>query len=248
MKIHPLFLISLYFVVGCSSVYGQNTNDSVRIHVQGKVADLDNPTGQLEDLMVVNLSTQQGSFGKADGSFSMMIMKKDTLLIASTGYAFKKICFKDSLLKSDYSVSLKLKKLVVQLKEVKIFAPRDLESIEKDIQKLGYRKSDYELSGINALESPITFLYQEFSRHERLKRHNAEIVNADKRRNLLKELLSRFVADEIILLSNDDFDRFIDFCSVSESFMKRSTQYEFMVYIKQKYKLFSELHDYYRER
>jgi hypothetical protein len=65
---------------------------------------------------------------------------------------------------------------------------------------------------------------------------------------LLKELLTRYVADDIIQLSNDEFDRFVDFCNVSEYFMKNSTQYDFMVYIKSKYKLFSELHDYYRER
>ena len=143
---------------------------------------------------------------------------------------------------------VRLKKLNITLHEVQVFSTRDLEAIEKDIQKLGYNKKDYELSGINAISSPITFLYEEFSRHEQLRRHNAELVNDDKRRNLLKELLTRYVADDIIDLSNDSFDHFVDFCNVSEEFMKTSTQYEFMVYIKRKYKYFSELHDYYREK
>jgi hypothetical protein len=222
--------------------------DTASIKISGLAVDSENSSRQLEDLMIVNLSTQQGNFGNAGGKFTATIHKSDTLLVASTGYEFQKISFRDSTLKNEYHVTVILKKLSVQLKEVQVFSPRDLEEIEKDIQKLGYNKRDYELSGINALESPITFLYQEFSQRERLKRHNAILVNDEKRRQLLKELLARFVADDLIQLSNDDFDHFIDFCNVSEHFMKSSTQYEFMIYIKQKYKFFSEMHDYYREK
>lgn len=226
----------------------QNSPDTTTIKINGLALDDENPAKQLEDLMIVNLATQQGSFGSLVGKFTATIHKKDTLLIASTGYEFRKICFKDSAFRSEYTVSVRIKKLTVQLKEVHIFSPRDLEEIQKDIQKLGYNKKDYELSGINAIESPVTFLYQEFSKRERLRRHNAELVNEEKRRQLLKELLSRFVADDIIQLSSDDFDHFVDFCNVPEQFMKTSTQYEFMVYVKQKFKSFTELHDYYREK
>ncbi len=240
--------VTLSFFFYCLILFAQTPSDSSTIRVFGKAVEAENPSTHLEDLMVVNLTTQQGNFGKADGSFAFTINKKDTLLIAATGYEYFKICFRDSLPKSEYYVTIRLKKLSVQLKEVHIFSPRDLEQIQQDIQKLGYNKKDYEISGIDALSSPITFLYQEFSRYERLKRHNAELTNEDKRRNLLKELLTRYVADDIIQLSSDEFDHYIDFCNVSEAFMKSSTQYEFMVYIKQKYKVFSQLNDYYREK
>ena len=231
-----------------SVLYGQTPADTMVVKVSGKAIDEEIASKHLDDLMIVNLTTNQGTFGKADGSFSVSINKKDTLLVASTGYEFKKICFNDSIFKNDYFVVVRLKKLTFTLHEVQVFSVRDLESIEKDIQKLGYNKKDYELSGINAFSSPITFLYEEFSRRERLRRHNAELVNEDKRRNLLKELLTRYVADDIIDLSDDSFDHFVDFCNVSEEYMKTSTQYDFMVYIKRKYKMFSELHDYYREK
>jgi hypothetical protein len=239
-------LFSTFFFFSFLSLFAQSSADSASIKIRGIAEDSENSSKQLEDLMIVNLSTQQGNFGFAGGKFSATILRKDTLLVASTGYEFRKICFRDSVLKNEYDINVKLKKLIVQLKEVKVFSPRDLEAIEKDIQKLGYDKKDYEISGINAFESPITFLYEEFSKRERLRRHNAELVNDEKRRELLKELLARFVADDIIQLSNDDFDHFIDFCNVPEHFMKSSTQYEFMIYIKQKYKFFTEMHDYYR--
>ena len=52
---------------------------------------------------------------------------------------------------------------------------------------------------------------------------------------MLKELFHRYVAWEVIDLQDEEFDRFVDFCNVSEEFMKTSTQYDFIEYIKGKY-------------
>ena len=222
--------------------------DTNIIHINGRVYDPATSTPDLNNFMIVDMQTQHGFYGKADGTFSIDINRNDTLVIAVIGYEFMKYCFRDSVPKDRYDLLVRLKKKQVQLPEVRVIAPRDIEAIERDIQKLGYNKKDYEISGINALESPITFLYEEFSRFERLRRHNAQIVNNEKRRNLLKELLGRYVSDGIISLNNDEFEHFIDFCNVSESFMKTSTQYDFMVYIKRKFELFEAMSDYYRPR
>ena len=235
----------LFLLLIASSSFAQ---DTALIHVNGKVFDPLTANPDLSNFMIVNLRTQNGIFGKADGTFSVDMQRSDTLVVAVTGYEFRKFCYADSTAGNEYSLKIALKQKQVRLPEIHILAPRDLESIQRDIERLGYSKKDYVESGINAIESPITFLYQEFSRIERLKRHNAELVNEDRRRNLLKELLSRFVADDIIKLDNSQFDRFVDFCNVSEEFMKRATQYEFMVYIKNRYELFSGMNDYYRPR
>ena len=196
--------------------------------------------------MIVNLRTQHGIFGKADGTFMMDINRIDSLVVAVTGYEFEKYCYKDSVPSASFNLVVRLKKKEIKLPEVRIIAPRDIDAIQRDIQKLGYNKHDYELSGINAMESPITFLYEEFSRREQLKRHNAQVVNDARKRNLLRELLARYVADGIVNLSDNDFDKFIDFCNVSEQYMKTSTQYDFMVYIKKHFEMFEDMKDYYR--
>lgn len=208
------------------------------IVVSGKVQDAKNEHTVLNEVMIINLETQNGFFGKADGSFQTRTHRNDTLLIGATGYASKRICFRDSLERDSFFVEVKLNKLSVQLKEVSIISTRDLKEIEKDIQKLGYSKKDYEVSGIDAMNSPITFLYQQFSRIENLKQHNRERINEDRRRNLLKELLQKYVAWEIIDLDDNEFDYFIDYCKVPEEFMKTSTQYDFIDYIKRKYFLY----------
>jgi hypothetical protein len=213
--------------------------DSLHITVSGYAFDAKEPARRLDDLMIINLRTSQGSFGRSDGYFKVDLLRSDTILIASTGYEYKRIFFGDSVFKQQYYIDIPLLKLNVTLREVNVFSPRDLQSIYTDIQKLGYNKKDFEISGVDALSSPITFLYQEFSSLERLKRRNAERINDDKRKDLLRQLLANYVAHDIINLDNFEFDDFINFCNVPESFMKSATQYDFCIYIKRKFEVYA---------
>jgi hypothetical protein len=217
----------------------KSSQDSLMITVSGHAYDFKNPGKRLDDLMIINLRTSHGNFGLADGTFKLEISKTDTILIASSGYEFYRLCFNDSVSKNEYVVNIPLVRLSVHLREVKVFSSRDLQSIYSDINKLGYNKKDYEISGIDALSSPITFLYQEFSKLERLKRHNAERINEDKKKELLRQLLANYVAHDIINLDDMEFDDFIDFCNVPESYMKSATQYDFCIFVKRKFDVYA---------
>jgi hypothetical protein len=161
------------------------------------------------------------------------------------GYQTIKISFADSVLKDEYHIKIPLQKLSITLKQVEVFAPRDLDKILSDIERLGYSKKDYVISGIDAVQSPITFLYQQFSRRERSIRRVAELQNEDRKRELLKELFQKYVDYNIINLNNEQFDAFIDFCNVSDEFLKYTSQYDFIMYIKYKFNQFINQQDYY---
>lgn len=228
-------LFSIFFIVliGSKPLLAQEKV----VRVTGTVYDPGNK-GSIPNLMVVNKRTQQGYFGNNSGYFEVDIRKEDTIIIAATGFTTIKISFRDSTDRDLYKVNIPLKKLEIQLKQVEIFTKRDLEEIQKDIETLGYDEDDYMLSGADAFSSPITALYQAFSRRERNKRMVAEMRNDDRRRELLKELFRKYVDNDIIQLSNEDFDDFIDFCGVSDSFLKNSTQYDFIMYIKKKFEVY----------
>jgi hypothetical protein len=208
------------------------------VTVTGKVFDAENAAASFPVLMIVNLSTQRGIFGNADGTFSTTLQKKDTLLISATGYTQKRICFKDSADKGTYSITLALNKLHQDLKMVEIFPERDLEKIENDIQKLGYDESDYRLTGIDAWASPLTALYQQFSKKEKDKRKAAELRNESHRKDLIKELFRMYRKNNLIDLSDEEADNFIQYLNINDDMMKRWTQYELAVYIKTKYERF----------
>lgn len=207
------------------------------ITVRGTVYDPVN-RGSIPNLMVVNKRTQQGYFGYNTGFFEINILKNDTLLIAATGFTTLKISFRDSADKGTFDVRIPLHQLTVQLKPVEIFSRRDLEEIQKDIEKLGYDPKDDMPEGIDMISSPITALYMAFSKRERSKRLVAEMRNNDKRRELLKELFRKYADHDIIRLTDEEFDNFIDFCNVSEAFLKNSTQYEFIMFVKKRYELY----------
>lgn len=225
------FLLLFSFLVSAAVAQDET------VRIKGTVYDPGNK-GSIPNLMIVNKRTQQGYFGTNSGYFELDVKRTDTLIIAATGFQTIKIFLKDSILDSSKNISIALKKLEITLKPVEIFTKRDLEEIQKDIETLGYEKEDYMLQGADVLESPITALYQAFSRRERNKRLVAEMRNNDRRRELLKELFRKYVDNDIITLDNADFDDFVDFSNVSENFMKTSTQYEFIMYIKKRFEVY----------
>jgi hypothetical protein len=216
-----------------AQLFGQQAT----VKVKGNVYDPENK-GSIANLMVVNKRTQQGYFGNNTGVFELDVLKEDTLIIAATGFSTIKISFRDSVKRDSYNISIPLRRLEVQLKEVEIFTHRDLEEIQKDIETLGYNEDEYMLTGIDAVSSPITALYQAFSRRERNKRMVAEMRNNDRRRSLLKELFRKYVDNDIIQLDNIEFDDFIDFCGVSDEYIKNASQYDFIMYIKKRFEVF----------
>lgn len=228
----PMRTITLSALFLITSLFSFSQTEYVK--VKGVVVDAVDGLG-VATMMAVDKNSGSGTFGNGDGEFVINMEKGDTLLVGAIGY--ETISFGIPL---DYSGTVLSKtfymeKLVVTLPVVDIIPDRELKEIQEDIDELGYDKQDYQLSGINALASPITFLYQSFSRRQRSIRKVAELENEDRRRELLKELFERYVDYDIIQLKDEEFDDFIEFCSVSEYFLKNSSQYDFLVHIKKRF-------------
>ena len=209
------------------------------VRVKGRVVDAIDGK-ELVTMMAVNKKTGSGTFGDSDGNFILLMQRGDTLLVGAIGYETISygipMDFEGSVLEKIFF----LDKLVVNLPMVEIISERDLEEIQREIEDLGYDKRDYVLSGVDAFSSPITFLYQSFSKRERSIRLVAEMVNEDRKRALLKDLFKKYVDYDIIQLEDQDFEDFIDFCNVSDYFLKNSSQYDFLVYVTRR---FSEYQD-----
>ena len=193
------------------------------------------------DLMIVNRRLRTGTFGNVDGSFAVTALRNDTLLIGAGGYVTRTVPLSEFADGELASLRVVLRPWEIELKPVAVLPERTLKEIQEDINKLGYKESDYRTTGVNAFESPITFLYQEFSRRERSKRQVAELRNEDRKRALLRELLKKYVEYDIINLSDAAFDDFIDFCRVPDEVIKGLSQYDFLMYVKKKYELYTSL-------
>ncbi|WP_306643968.1 hypothetical protein [Sanyastnella coralliicola] len=187
------------------------------------------------DAMVVNRTRSVGQFCEPDGSYLIKACKGDTIQFAATGYISVRISFADSTWRPQYTANIQMKQLRISIPEVEVIAPRELQAIHDDIQTLGFNEKDYRVSEINAIQSPITFLYQAFSKRERSRREAIELRNNDRRRELLKELFGKYAEYDIIDLEDDEFDAFIDFMDPGDERLKRFSQYEFILYVKDRF-------------
>ena len=230
-----VFIISIIFIFSSNFAQSQADSTSRMIIVSGLVRDENDQP--IANAIVINQKTRLGAFGKPDGSFSIRCNREDTLSLSSLGFHPRNISCRDSVMKDSYYFGkIFLETRVYRIGTVEIFGQRDLERIQQDIKKLGYDENDFMISGLNAMQSPITFLYQQFSRKEQSKRKVAELENADNRRDLLKELFKYYVDYQIIVLSNEQFDDFVVYLNVSDEFMKSSTQYDFLIYVRDRFK------------
>jgi len=216
----------------CFSFYSLSQN----IRIDGKVKS----TSEIDfiRIMAVNQQSNMGVIGGNNGHFSIECKPSDTIAISVIGYETSFICMKDSIPKKQYDVTILLKPILRSLPQVNIFNQRALKKIYKDISTLGYSEKDYRVSGVDAIESPITFLYESLSRRAKAKRKAVELQNEERRRDLLKELFRQYVSADIIDLDAHEFDVFIDYCRLSDFVLQHTTQYEFILLIKQKYHMF----------
>ena len=217
---------------------------SKKVVVQGQVYGI-NGTTDLLTLFVVSQANQTGNFGNPNGTFQIKVDIKDTVLVGSIGYHTQKICVRDSIVSDTINVDVHLQQLQMYLQEVTVLAPRDLRRIYDDIEKLGYDEKDDRLSGVvDPLSSPITALYEQYNKHAKKERLARKLINDAKRRDLLKELFRQYVDGNIIALDDDQFDEFIGYINVSDEFLKNSSQYDFIIFVKMKYKYFMKQHKY----
>ncbi len=216
----------------CFSSAAQNM-----VTITGRAFDKDDSKLPLSKLMIINKRTNNGMFADAEGKFSISARQTDTILFSAIGFLLKKVCLADSLPKKQYSIEVPMMKLQYTLKEISVFATRDLSEIQKDINNLGV-KHDYLVEGINGFESPITFLYERFSKRERSKYRVREMENEDLKRDVLKDLFRLYVKHEIIDLSDAEFDVFIRYLNFSDEFIQNASQFELTMAIKGKYESF----------
>ncbi|MFT4754074.1 MAG: hypothetical protein ACI9GM_000168 [Salibacteraceae bacterium] len=239
MKRHLFILLIL-----CAGMWSDVSAQKKKVWVTGQVYGMNNTTDLLT-LFVVSQANQTGNFGNPNGTYEILVDKNDTLLIGSIGYITQKICVKDSLFSDTIIVNVHLKQLEFYLKEVTVFAPRELRRIYDDIEKLGYDERDDRLSGVaDPLSSPITALYERYNKHAQKERLARELMNDARRRDLLKELFRKYVDANIIDLNDDQFDEFIEYINVSDSFLQNSSQYDFIIFVKMKYTYFIKQHKY----
>jgi hypothetical protein len=225
--IKNLFLFFFFFITS-SFVYSQCD----KVLLMGKVEDT---VGfqNFYNLMVVNKTTGKGVFGNPDGSFSVFVKDKDLIALSVRGYL--PITF---IVEGNNDCQFKVHKYLElkteELQTVVITPLKTLEQIKQERQGLVMRETR-EVTGMQVLQSPITALYQTFSKKEQNKRWIAEQEFKDDQRKVVQELLRLYVAYDIVNLNDEEFDDFISFLNINSDFLQTATEMELITFVKDKF-------------
>ena len=247
LNLHPIIPIlnKGFFILFCGVLAlssGANAQtENITIH--GKAVN-SKGMGGLYQVIVINQRTSTGLLADPNGRFIINSRKTDTILVTASGYGVKKICYRDSAAKSEFNLTVSLDSMHYTLGVVKVYPTKNLREIEDERHKLGDIPKTDKYQDINAIGSPIEFLYERFSRLEQSKRKVAQLEDDEARRQVLKELFHIYIRHDIINLSDNEFESFIDYCNFPDSFIKNATDYDLVMAIKTRYEQFEKSHDY----
>ena len=209
-----------------------------QVFISGKVLDTLREQNFF-NLMVINKSTGRGVFGQPNGHFSVYARPGDRIALSTKGYPVYEFIAKPDD-NCQCRVEAYIERLPQEVQEIVVRPLKTLEEIKEEREALALRETRT-VTGVNVLQSPITALYQAFSKKEQNKRWIAEQQYKDDQRKIVKELLRLYVAFDIIELSEADFDEFITFLNLDEQFIKTASEMELILFIKDKYEHFKRM-------
>jgi hypothetical protein len=222
-----------------STAQKANYRDSL-ITVQGQVIDTNFNVG-FYNMVVVDKSLGKGIFGDYNGKFSITVKKKDQIGVSVIGYQTVNLHYLDSAFKDTFYVQIYLQPLEYTSSEEVIVKPiKTLEQLQEERANI-VRKEVPVVTIENAISSPITALYIAFSKREKTKRKVAEMEYQDKQDDIVREILRLYVHNDILDLSADHFDEFINFLNLNTEFLKTATDYELISYIQYKFEHFRKV-------
>ncbi len=188
------------------------------------------------NLMLINQSSRKGIFGQPDGNFSLIARQNDSIVISVKGY-IKKSFVVISSKNCKMEIKVALQPIIQNQKEVVVKPIKSIQQIKEERSNL-IKKETKITSGAEVFESPITAIYERFSKKIKSKQKVEELKFRDNQQKVLQEILLTYVAYEIIELNSKDFDDFISFLNIDANFLRKANDIELIRFIKDKFEHF----------
>jgi hypothetical protein len=237
-----LFILSLIPVIAT----GQDTIQ------QGRIIGL--PTYQgADNIRIINLRTGRGAITDMHGYFRISCHRNDSILISSVQYemkTFRAVPSVDTLIYLEPAVYvLPTAKVLFNFKTYNEFKDAVLalpkESYEKD--EIPWFKEYFAKSKEGYIStpsfSPITYLYNKYSKHAlEMKRYNY-ILEQERVDALISSRYNPQIVSNITgLTSADDIKKFMDFCHIPDSYVISASEYELYQVIMNRFRKYQGSH------
>lgn len=206
-------------------------------YVLGKVLDVATKEG-VNLATITNLKTRDMTRTNKNGVFFLDASVGDSIEIASLTH--QRGAFRWNGNEEEMTFLLKKLDKAIELPEVKVISKREQE-LQKEIARVvaepEARKNLSFGEAIKLAQSPISLLYELFSKSAKEDRKVAMLMQEKRRRDLANYRFA-MIAGQATELSGERMERFRYFCDFSEEFLLLSTDYELTYEVLQCWKVF----------
>ena len=256
VKILPIMLIAIL----CSKFsFCQFIKMEDRVIVAGYVLDAD----EHSPLVYTNISIRhrhEGTISDTAGYFALSAKMYDTIRFSILGYERKYVVVDDKAVESNEPLMVYLKPESYLLPTVDIFEWR-YNQLKYEVKTMNLPDDDYiyalqnfpvkqkaisfynntPTNGAGLTFSPITALYEAFSKEGKEKRKLAEIQEKDYVEKLIEERITTEQIIELTGFTKVEVVRFLDWCSFSAEFINSMNAYYFIMVVKHKAEQYKKL-------
>ena len=249
-----LFFCLILFILSFNS-FGQFLKIGERVIVAGYVFE-ESTSSPLPYVNVYIKQTRIGTITDPSGYFLLSAKLNDTLTFSSLGYDKKYVVLTDTARENMKPIIVFLDTRIYELGSIDIIALKRYKQLEYDITNMRLPDDDYVYAarnfpfrpadidyysrganpGFGLVFSPITALYDMFSKEGKERRKLEEITERDQLSKIIDQKLSPDLVMKITGLSREDSNVFINWCSFSPDFIKNLNEYDLISVIVFKHK------------
>jgi hypothetical protein len=192
----------------------------------------DSSLTSIRDCHIINETQRTATVSDAYGDFKISANVNDSISFSALGYEKLIIVLTESMY--NYGYVVKLKPAIYELDEVTIKPLIELPIISKwEV----YTPSLPNQGGINIPTgvSPVTALYNRFSKEGKQKKHYQSVINGTAEFMLIGEKYNGAMVAQITGLKDDELVKFMSFCNFSKDFLLNYSPETIKRAIRQKY-------------
>ncbi len=254
-----VFLI-FCFILFNNKAKSQFLKISNRVIVAGYVFEESNGN-PLPYVNVYVKRTRRGTITDTSGYFMISAMLNDTLTFSSLGYDKRYVVINDSASDNNKPLIIFLDTKIYQINSIDIIALKRYKQLEYEIVNMQLDDDDYvyasrnfpfrppdldyytrvNASGFGLVFSPISALYDMFSKEGKERRKLEEIQKKDNLNDVIDSKVSSDLIMKITGLSREETNLFIEWCRFSPDFIANLTEYDLITVIIYKYKLYQKV-------
>lgn len=198
--------------------------------------------------------SRYGTISDTSGYFMLSALVNDTIVFSSLGYDKKYVILTDSASENNKPLIVFLDTKFYEIRSVEVIALRKYQQLEYEFTKMRLPDDDYIFAannfpfrpayldyyervnapGLGLVFSPISALYDMFSKEGKEKQKLAELQSRD----YLSSIIDKKVSTELIMkitgLSAEETIVFLNWCNFSPEFILKLTDYDFISVIAYK--------------